>query len=120
MSLYFIPSTVDMTIATQFPATSSFPLNHSLSSQAVAHVHPGIHSGKNVSFQSCNHHFTLTVLQSRAAAIAQSSSTTIKARLSGWWPINMGHGLPPIVDVPFTRGDQVRLVYFYHYQKYHG
>jgi len=56
---YFIPSTVDMTIALQFPAPSSFPLNQSLSAQAVAHAQSGVHSDENVSLQSCNHHLSL-------------------------------------------------------------
>jgi len=33
--------------------------------------------------------------------------------LSKWWPIHTRHVLPPVVDVPLTRGDQVRSVVFH-------
>jgi len=110
---YFLPSTIDIMNALQFPAPSSFPLNQSLSAQAGTYVQSGVHSGKNVSLQSCNYLFTLTVLQSRAAAIAQSSATTIKAQLSGWWPTHTGRA--PIVDVPLAQGKKVSLVNLHHY-----
>jgi hypothetical protein len=114
---FILSPPLDMTIALQFPATSSFPLNQSeqsLSSQAVTHVQSGVHSGENVSLQSCNHHFSFTVLQSRPAAITQPYATTIKAPLSGWWPINMGRELPPIVDVPLAQGKKVSLTNRHH------
>jgi hypothetical protein len=111
---YFLPSTIDMTIALQFPAPSSFPLKQSLSAQADTYVQSGVHSGENVSLQPCNHLFTLTVLQSRAAVIAQSSATTIKALLSGWWPTHTGRAPPPIVDVPLAQGKKVSLVNLHH------
>ena len=110
---HFFLSTMDMTIALQFPAPSSFHLNHSLSAQAVTHVQSGAHSGENVSFQPYVHHFILTVLQSRAAAVAQSS-TTIKAQLSGWWPTHTGRAPPPIIDVPLAQGKKVSLTNLHH------
>jgi len=110
----FLSFTVDVTITLQFPATSSFPLNRSLSAQAVTHVQSGVHSGENVSFQYCNHHFSFTALQSRAAAVAQPPATTIKSRLSAWWPIHTGRAPPPIVDVPLAQGKKVSLVNLHH------
>jgi hypothetical protein len=108
-------------MALQFPATSSFPPNRSLSSQAVTQVHSAIQSsGENVGLQLCNQNFTVTFIQSRRtpAAITQSptapsSIVRPRRRLSNWWPIRTGHALPPIVDVPLTRGDQVCSVEFY-------
>jgi len=109
---YFLPSTIDMTLALQLPAPSSFSLNKSLSAQADTYVQSGVHSDQNVSLQSCNYLFTLTVLQSRAAAITQSSATTIKAQLSGWWPTHTSRA--PIVDVPLAQGKKASLVNLYH------
>ena len=104
---YFLPSTMDMTIALQFPATSSFPLNHSLSAQAVTHVQSGVHSDDN-------RHLSFTVLQSRAAAVPHPSATIIISRLSGWWPIHTGPAPPPIIDVPMTQGKKVSLSNLHH------
>jgi hypothetical protein len=114
VSLYSVSSAADLTVALQYPATSSRLPSHSSQPPATTVVHD---PDENVSLHfSARFWFTLLQLSPTPALPTTSASTTIRSRLrylSNLWPTHTGHALPPIVSVPLAQGKEVCLVQIY-------